>query len=130
MQQTKHVLVAEDNLAMLGVIRFVLEAAELKVTTVTNGRAAWDSLGAGDVDLVISDFNMPEMTGGELCERMRKDPRFERIPIILLTAKGLELDKTRFLDELSVSAIVSKPFSPRAVLQTVQNLLAVETAGA
>ena len=129
MPEVKHVLVAEDNPAMLGVVRFALEMAGLKVTTAANGQMAWDLLGENDdVDLVVTDFQMPGMTGGQLCENIRKDPRLSQIPVILLTAKGLELDIARFRDELSVSAIVSKPFSPAELTQTVQDCLAVGAA--
>ena len=68
---------------------------------------------------------MPGMTGEELCRRMRKDSRLAEIPVILLTAKCLELDKDRLRSELGTSALMSKPFSPRELTQTVRDCLAV-----
>ena len=129
MTQTHHVLVAEDNPAMRGVIRFALEKAGLEVTIAKCGQEAWDLLSELDVDLILTDFHMPGMTGGQLCERVRQDARLERIPVILLTAKGFELDTTHYMDELAVSAIIPKPFSPRELTRTVKNCLAVKAAG-
>jgi two-component system alkaline phosphatase synthesis response regulator PhoP len=128
-EKAHHVLVVEDDVAMLGVIRFSLESVGLRVTTAKSGKAAWEVLGAGDVDVVVTDYRMPEMTGGELCERIRQDLRLAHTHVIFLTAKGFELDTTYFQNNLSVSAIIFKPFSPRELTQTVQACLAVGVAG-
>lgn len=124
----KHILVADDNLAMLGVIRFNLEAAGFQVTGVNCGPVAWKLLGEQDFDLVLVDFQMPEMTGGELSRRMRNDPRLARVPLILLTAKGFELDVDYFKSVLSVSDIIFKPFSPRELVRRVTECLALSPA--
>ncbi|MHC4399570.1 MAG: response regulator [Planctomycetota bacterium] len=124
MSKPKRILVAEDNTAMLGVIRYVFQKAGFDVTPAKCGESAWSFLSENDFDLVVSDFQMPGMTGGQLCERMRNDPRHAETPVILLTAKGLELDRSYYYDVLSVSAIMSKPFSPRELTQTVHNCLA------
>jgi len=126
--KAKHVLVVDDDPGIASVIRFGLEGAGLRVTTAKRAQIAWDLLEAGDIDLIVSDFNMPGMTGGELCEKIRNGDRLSQVPVILLTAKGYELDTTYFLDELSVSAIISKPFSPRGLIRTVQDCLAVGAA--
>ncbi len=124
------ILVAEDNVAMLSVIRFTLERAGFEVTTAPSGQAAWDLLQQHEFDLLVSDFQMPGITGGDLCQRVREHPRLAAMPVILLTAKGLELDLTRYRDQLSVSAIMAKPFSPRELTRTVQDCLAVGTVSA
>jgi CheY-like chemotaxis protein len=123
LEEPKRVLAAEDNLAMAGVIRFNLEKAGFDVTVAKTGTKAWELLNTFRFDAVVSDFQMPGMTGGELCERIRRTPRLANLPVVLLTAKELELDTDHYLQELSVSAIMSKPFSPRELAQTVQNCL-------
>ena len=130
MEQVKRILVAEDNIAMGGVIRFNLQQAGFEVTVARCGQTAWNLLTDRDFDLVVSDFQMPGMTGGELCERMRNDARLARTPMILLTADGFELDAARMRDELAMSTIMFKPFSPRELTQTVQDCLAVGAPGA
>jgi CheY-like chemotaxis protein len=125
-EQPKRILVVEDNVAMSGVLRYVLERAEFDVTVANCGQAAWEVLREHDFDLIISDFKMPGMTGGELCERIREDPRLARTPIILLTVKGYELEAPYYLGDLSVIAIIPKPFSPRELTQIVENYLRAE----
>lgn len=126
----KRILVAEDNLAMGNVIRYGLSRAGYDVTLARCGQAAWELLREHDFDLFVFDFQMPGMTGGELCERIRKEARFERTPVIFLTAKALELDRAHYMDELSVDAIISKPFSPLELTKTVESLLAAAAAEA
>ena len=113
---------------MAAVIRFNLEKAGFDVTVAKCGTTAWKLLCEREFDLMVSDFQMPGITGGELCERVRQEPRHGEMPIILLTAKELELDGTHYLDELSVSTIMAKPFSPRELTKAVQTYLAAGTA--
>lgn len=126
----KRVLVAEDNAAMRGAVCFALERAGMMVTPAASGQAAWDAMVESGADLVVTDYQMPGLTGGELCERMRKDPRFSQTPVVLLTGSGIELNLAYLRDELSVAAVVSKPFSPRELTETVQDCLAAATARA
>jgi len=119
----KRILVAEDNLAMAGVVRFNLEQAGLEVMVARCGRSAWEMLRQEDFDLVIVDVQMPGLNGTQLCERMRLVPRLADVPVILLTAKGLELDVRYHQEQLDVRSIISKPFSPRELLGLVQKHL-------
>ena len=124
----RHILVAEDNAAMAGVIRYNLEKAGFEVTLARCGKTAWQLLESQSFDLVVTDFQMPGITGGELCQRIRQDERLAQLPVILLTAKGLELDLSWYKDELGVSDVMAKPFSPRELTLVVQQHLAVETS--
>ena len=128
-EEVKHVLVAEDNMATATAIRYNLEKAGLKVTVARCGESAWKLLSERDFDLVVSDFQMPRMTGGQLCEKMGQEPRLAGIPMILLTAKALEPDSThplqvlRSLGVVPLRRIMPKPFSPRELVQTARELL-------
>lgn len=123
MSATGHVLVAEDNPALLGVVALSLRNAGLAVTTVCTGLEAWEYLQANDVDLVLADFNMPGMNGGRLCELMRDDPRHRETPMVLLTALSADFQRDHNLDSLGVAAVIRKPFSPRDVAVQVLELL-------
>ncbi len=133
-EEAKHVLVAEDNMATATAIRFNLEKAGFRVTVARCGNSAWSLLGEHDFDLVVSDFQMPGMTGGQLCERMGQDQRLRTTPMILLTAKALEpaavypLEVLRGVGVVPLREIMSKPFSPRELIQTARRL--VETPAA
>jgi CheY-like chemotaxis protein len=125
MERVMRVLVAEDNLAMGNVIGFTLKKAGLDVIHVVSGEMAWRLLQEQQFDLLVTDFQMPGMNGDELCRRIREQPRLAALPVILLTAKALEIDTAHYRETLGVSATLAKPFSPRELAQLVQeNLVA------
>ena len=132
--EVRHVLVAEDNMATATAIRYNLEKAGFKVSVARCGQSAWKLLNERDFDLVISDFQMPGMTGGQLCEKMGQEPRLANTPMILLTAKALEPDSThpllalRNLGVVPLQKIMSKPFSPRELVHTARSLLEAAAA--
>ena len=122
----RKILVAEDNAAIANVIRFSLEHAGYNVTHARNGRIAWDLLQEQPYDLLVTDHQMPEMDGCQLCTLLRKHERFDEMPVIMLTAKGWELERERLRRELGVYELLAKPFSPRELTATVASALLVE----
>ncbi|MGH7201334.1 MAG: response regulator [Planctomycetaceae bacterium] len=128
-QARPHVLVAEDNPVMSNVLRFNLERGGFRVTVCGDGRAAADALLATQFDVVITDHQMPRMSGVELCRFVRADERHRETPLFLCSAKGLELEVTRLTDELRLTGIFYKPFSPRDVVASAQKALSATTTG-
>ena len=122
----KKILVAEDHAALATVVKFNLEHAGFDVTIARNGREAWEKLQHEHFDLLVTDQQMPEMSGCQLCQKMRDDGRFTEIPIIMLTAKGLELEFSELHEQFGVKQMLAKPFSPRELVFTVRNCLLVE----
>lgn len=116
-------LVVDDNIALARVTQFALTRAGFDARTAPNGRKALELAQAEAFDIIISDQQMPEMTGLELCRRLRATAQYEHIPIVLLTAKGLELELPALQKELEISAIFPKPFSPSEVVSTACQLL-------
>ena len=109
---------------MSGVLRLNIIRAGFEVATALNGRLAWEQLQQERFDLLVSDYQMPELDGKELILRMRQDERLATIPVILLTAKALELDLKCVCDEWGVTAVMFKPFSPRELVKRIQRQLA------
>ncbi len=122
-QAAKRVLVAEDNAALAAVVRFHLERAGLQVDLARTGLAAWDLLQKRDYAMVVTDQQMPELSGSEICQRMRSDPRLAGIPVLMVTAKSLELDRSKLREELGVLDVLPKPFSVVHLVETVQGCL-------
>jgi len=120
----KRILVVEDNIAMAGVIRFTLQHAGFDVTLAANGQEAWNLLEESDFDLIVTDQQMPYMTGIALCRKLRDVGKLQEIPVILLTAKRLELDLERLRTELGISTVMLKPFSPSQLSIIVESHLA------
>jgi CheY-like chemotaxis protein len=118
------VLVCEDNVALSGVICFNLVRAGFDVTSVANGRLALDALTKSQFDLVLSDQQMPMMTGIQLCENIRQLPGHRKTPFILLTAKCMEIDLPKLQQQLKISAALPKPFSPSELVNCIEEALA------
>ena len=93
------------------------------VTAAGNGREAWSRLQTENFDLIITDYQMPEMDGEELCRQIRQDPHLTNVPIILLSGKGLELNLAQLREELGIHEVFFKPFSPAALVAAVQTCL-------
>ena len=102
---------------------FNLQQAGFQVTTAVNGREALEFLTAGHYDLVITDHQMPEMTGWDLCVQMREVAAHAQTPVIFLTAKKLELDLDQLKSEFGVVAAFAKPFSPSEVVAAAKDCL-------
>jgi CheY-like chemotaxis protein len=120
----KRILIVDDNVALGRVIQFAMEGAGFETMTAKNAQIAFELAQETQFDVVITDQQMPVMTGVELCRNLRALPAYQDCPIILLTAKGLELELPRLQHELDIDATFSKPFSPSALVKTVNELLA------
>jgi two-component system, OmpR family, alkaline phosphatase synthesis response regulator PhoP len=121
------ILVCDDEPHITCTLALRLRKAGHEVEVAENGLVAWELIERAAPDLIISDCQMPVMDGLELCRRIRNDYRFVQVPIVLLTAKAYELPTKVLQRELDISAVVSKPFSPRDMVQLVQVLTGDET---
>ncbi|MDG2220045.1 MAG: response regulator [Rubripirellula sp.] len=129
-QSICHILVAEDSSALRLVLQRTLRTAGFSVTTAVDGADAWQLCMQHDFDLIVTDEEMPGLTGSELCQRLRKTVRFAKTPILMVTGKAYELDQALLRTALGISAVFVKPFSPKNVLRTAQQELAASSASA
>ncbi|HET6368894.1 MAG TPA: response regulator, partial [Pseudomonadales bacterium] len=116
------VLVVEDEPDIRDLLAFHLERDGYQVTRATTGPEALRQLRAAPPDLVILDLMLPELDGLEVCRRLRADPATATLPVIMLTAKGDEVDRVVGL-ELGADDYVVKPFSPKEMLARVRAVL-------
>ncbi len=108
---------------MSEVIRFNLERAGFDVTVASNGRRAADLMETDQFDLLITDYQMPEMSGEELCRHIRQVIKNIDIPILLCSAKGYELNLSQLTEELKISKVLFTPFSPSELVEFVRSML-------
>lgn len=120
---TRQVLVVEDNRVTADVLQFYLERVGYNVAVAYDGAEALRMLDDGRFHLVVTDYSMPGMDGRELCLQMRRRDRYARAPVVMVTAKGPELDLPRLREELGLVEVFSKPFSPMALVRTVKSCL-------
>ena len=122
------VLVAEDNRVLSDVIRFNLKRAGFDVTIAANGAIAIRHLQQESFDLLITDYQMPEMNGEELCQAVREQLQLEHLPILFCTAKGLELDIDQLQSRYGVVQVIHKPFSMQAISHLARTLTTPQSA--
>jgi two-component system KDP operon response regulator KdpE len=113
------ILVVDDEPQILRVMRASLPARGYEVRTATNGQEALDEMHKEMPDLLILDLVMPEMSGIEVCRRVRE---FSQVPIIVLSAKGSERDKVTALDA-GADDYVTKPFGMDELLARLRAVL-------
>jgi CheY-like chemotaxis protein len=123
------VLVAEDSITAAKRLQFCLERSGYSVEIASDGLEAWQKVQQQQFDVVLTDEQMPLMTGQELCRRLRADNRHARTPIIFLTAKLFELDVDEIEKELKITTTLGKPFSADSLIQVIEaELAAARTA--
>lgn len=117
---SKKILVVDDDIDILELIRFNLESVGYQVVTATDGSEVIGILNDESIDLAILDIGLPGMTGIEICRRMRQDERLGDVPIIFVTARTQETDLLIGF-QVGANDYIKKPFSPRELLARVQS---------
>ncbi len=122
------ILVVEDEPPLVEMLRYNLEKAGHRTSVATDGVAALEQVDVEQPDLVLLDWMLPRLSGMEVCRRLRADPYHEKLPIIMLTARGEEEDRVRGLESGADDYIV-KPFSPGELVARVRSVLRRSAAG-
>ncbi|WP_163194050.1 response regulator transcription factor [Clostridium thermarum] len=116
------ILVVDDEANILELIRFNLENNGYKVLTAQNGAEALKIAKTEQPSLMLLDLMLPGMDGYDVCKEIRRDKQMSQIPIIMITAKGEEIDKILGL-ELGADDYITKPFSIRELMARVKAVL-------
>ena len=117
-----HILAVDDEEDILELVSYNLTKGGYRVSCVTTGEAALSAARSRPPDLILLDLMLPGVDGLEVCRLLRQDPTTQRVPIIMLTAKGEESDIVSGL-ELGADDYITKPFSPRVLLARVKAVL-------
>ena len=113
MQQQRHVLVADDEPHIGRIIKMKLEQGPFRVTLAYDGQEALDMLETQpDIDLVLLDLMMPNLSGLDVLARIRSSAKLKHLPCIILTAAGQEAQHQKAM-ELGATEFLTKPFSPK-----------------
>jgi two-component system phosphate regulon response regulator PhoB len=116
------ILIVEDETSLVELLRYNLEAAGFSVRSAATGAEAQVVLAEDQIDLMVLDWMLPELSGIELCRRLRQRPEWKTLPILMLTARGEEGDRVRGL-ATGADDYVVKPFSMTEVIARVKALL-------
>ena len=103
------ILIVEDELAIVELVRFTLKSAGWDSDVVHTTADAWEHLQQHRPQLILLDWMLPDQSGLKLLARIRADRNFSNLPVIMLTAKGMEEDKVAGLDQ-GADDYITKPF--------------------
>jgi len=118
----QRIYVVEDEQDLADVLRFNLEKAGFAVDVLARGDAALEAIRRRPPDLVVLDLMLPGLDGLELTRILKREPPTARIPLVMITARGEELDRIVGL-ELGADDYIPKPFSPREVVLRIKAVL-------
>ncbi|HRX79973.1 MAG TPA: response regulator, partial [Pirellulaceae bacterium] len=122
-QQRKRVLAVDDSVTTRTLMKSILEAAGYEVTSAADGAQAWELLSHTEVDLVVSDIDMPRMDGFTLTDKIRKSKRLGELPVILVTARESDEDKTRGIRVGASVYLVKSGFDQSNLLESIEQLI-------
>jgi len=124
MRSSLRFLVVDDFSTMRRMVRVVLnDLGYTNVIEAEDGDSALPILQQGDIDFLITDWNMPGMPGIELLKAVRADPKLASLPVLLVTAEG---KREQIIDaaKAGVSGYVIKPFTPQTLKEKIEKILA------
>ena len=116
------ILIVDDELNQIELIRYNLEKSGFKTLSANDGEQALEIIYGEPLDLLIADWMMPKMSGIELCQKIRSDKDIKILPIIMLSARSEDADKSLGLDT-GADDYMSKPFSPMELVSRVKALI-------
>lgn len=122
MHQQPHVLIVEDEAAQREVLAYNLEAEGFRVSRAENGEDGLLYVDEDPPDVIVLDWMMPNLSGIEVCRRLKIRPETRAIPIIMLSARSEEIDKVRGL-ETGADDYVVKPYSVSELMARVRSQL-------
>jgi len=124
---TEKILVIEDDPGTLRLLRHTLELEGYRVSTSRNGLQGLRMVQQEEPDLIVLDVMLPGLDGFELCHQLRAEPQTEQVPILMLSAKAREVDRSTGL-VVGANDYLAKPADPAEIVSRVKNLLAQKPA--
>jgi DNA-binding response OmpR family regulator len=121
---SKTVLIVDDEPNIVISLEFLMEQAGYQVKLASNGEEALKAVAEFTPDLVLLDVMLPVKNGFEVCQKIRENPAWKDIKVIMLSAKGRDLEVSKGM-ALGADAYVTKPFSTEKLLAQVKQLLGV-----
>ena len=116
------VLVVDDEIHIVHVVAIKLRNNGYEVISADNGAEALELAIRDKPDIIVTDYQMPVMTGLELVDNLRRHEETKDTPVIMLTARSFAISREQ-QDELKISGCLSKPFSPKELLGNIEDIL-------
>jgi two-component system, OmpR family, alkaline phosphatase synthesis response regulator PhoP len=123
---SKCILLCDDELHILRAAEFKFKRAGYEVVCAIDGQEGWEQIELRRPDIVVTDCQMPRLSGLGLAERIRNMPATADLPVIMLSAKGFEISPEELRAKYGIRCLMAKPFSPRELFARVEAVLAGE----
>lgn len=118
----RRVLIVDDEIHIIHVVAIKLRNNGYEVISAENGAEALKLACEDKPDIIVTDFQMPVMTGLELVRQLRSNEATKDVPVIMLTARGFAVEDKE-VEDLDISEFLSKPFSPKELLRCIEDIL-------
>jgi len=122
-ETTRRVVYIEDEPEMIDLVRLILSRKNFEVIGANGGRAGLELVRKLRPDLVLLDLMMPDVDGWEVYQQLKADEQTRSIPVIIVTAKAQTIDKVLGLHIAKVDDYISKPFSPKELVESLERVL-------
>jgi two-component system, OmpR family, alkaline phosphatase synthesis response regulator PhoP len=116
------ILVVDDEIYIVHILDFSLGMEGYEVVTALDGEQALERVASEKPDLIVLDIMMPKLDGYEVCRAVKSNPATRNVPVILLSAKGRNVDQKMGFD-VGADDYITKPFSPRKLVERINQLL-------
>ena len=127
---TKKVLLCDDEIHILRAAELKVSRAGYEVRIARDGQEAWEMIQQDCPDVLVTDVQMPRADGFELSRRIRGNEATKDLPILMLTAKGFELEQQELMEKWGIVDILAKPFSPRELVRLIDQIIGAAPAPA
>jgi two-component system, OmpR family, alkaline phosphatase synthesis response regulator PhoP len=118
----KRILIADDEPNIVVSLEFLMKQRGYEIRVASNGAEALEAVGEFRPDLILLDVMMPRVSGYDVCQKVRENPEWQGIKIIMLSAKGRDVEVTKGI-AIGADAYVTKPFSTRDLIAKVGEML-------
>lgn len=118
----KQILIVDDEPSIIVALQFLMEQNGYKTIVAFSGEEAMEAVAQHRPDLILLDIMLPVVDGFEVCQRVRENPEWKDIRIVMVTALGSEVNVTKGLD-LGADAYITKPFSNAELVAKVRELI-------
>jgi len=127
----KKILLIDDDIDFVEATKIILESKSYDVAVAHDGKEGLKKVNTERPNLIILDVMMPEIDGYEVCAKLKSDPQYEHIPVLLLTAVGEAISSTKYTLEMGMKLeaddYIPKPVEPAALVERVENLFRIST---
>ncbi len=118
----KKVLVIDDEMHIVHVVAIKLRNNGYEVLSAENGAEGFELAESEMPDVIVTDYQMPVMSGVEMVQKLRNHQKTKDIPVIMLTARGFAIEDDK-KNTLQITQFLSKPFSPKELLRSIDDIL-------